>query len=195
MTKANGWVGLTAVLFTFGILGSNAARAEEAFKVGTVDMQRALQAVDAGKKAKAQLEKEFNSKKKELQTEEASIKKMTEEFKKQSMVMSDEARAKKQGELQERIMKFQDLTARSQGEIQQKERDLTQPILAKLRTIIADLAKKEKLSLVLEKNENNVLYSLEKDDYTNQVISIFDKTSEKSALSNVNSKKSVKKVS
>jgi outer membrane protein len=146
-------------------------------KIATVDMQRALQTVEAGKKAKAQLERDFNAKKKELQAEEASIKKRTEEFKKQSLVMSDEARAKKQGELQETIMKFQELTARSQSEIQQKERDLTQPLIVKLRGIIAETAKKKDYSLVLEKNENTVLYSLEKDDLTSDVISQFDKQS------------------
>ena len=144
-------------------------------KIATIDMQKALQTVDSGKKAKALLEKEFNAKKKELQTEEASIKKMTEEFKKQSLVMSDDARAKKQGELQERIVKFQELTGRSQAEIQQKERDLTQPIITKLRGVIADTAKKHEYSVVLEKNENSVLYSQEKDDITSEVINNFDK--------------------
>jgi outer membrane protein len=164
---------LGLVVFGFGI--SNLSMAAIETKIGTVDMQKALQSVETGKKAKAQLEKDFNAKKKELQGEEASIKKMTEEFKKQSLVMSDEARGKKQGELQERIMKFQELTARSQSEIQQKERDLTQPIIVKLRTIIADAAKKHDYSVVLEKNENSVLYSQEKDDLTNEVISTFDK--------------------
>jgi outer membrane protein len=148
---------------------------EDIQKIATVDMQKALQTVDMGKKAKAQLEKEFNTKKKELQTEEAAIRKITEDFKKQSLVLSDEAKAKKQGELQERIMKFQELTARSQAEIQQKEKDLTQPILTKLRAIISDTAKKKSYTFVLEKNENTVLYSQEKDDITSDVISTFDK--------------------
>ena len=152
------------------------AAAEPTPKIGTVDMQRALQTVEAGKKAKTHLEQAFNSKKKELQSEESSIKKMTEEFKKQALVMSDEARAKKQAELQERIMKFQELTARSQTEIQQKERELTQPILTKLRSIIANNAKKHDYTVVLEKNENNVLFSLEKDDMTDEVISEFNKS-------------------
>lgn len=150
-------------------------------KIATVDMQKALQTVEAGKKAKAQLEKEFNAKKKELQAEESSIKKMTEEFKKQSLVMSDEARAKKQGELQERIMKFQELTGRSQNEIQQKERDLTQPIIVKLRGIIADTAKKKNYTVVLEKNDNNVLYSQEKDDLTSEVVTAYDKQAKSSS--------------
>ncbi len=151
------------------------AQAAAEVKIGTVDMQKALQSVDSGKKAKAQLEKEFNAKKKELQGEETSIRKATEEFKKQSLVMSDEARAKKQGELQERIMKFQELTSRSQMEIQQKEKELTQPLINRLKGIIADLAKKGDYSVVLEKSENSVLFSLEKDDLTSEVISNFNK--------------------
>lgn len=163
-------------LIVLGLTGSSLAMAaDSAVKIGLVDMQRALQTVDAGKKAKTQLEKEFNAKKKTLQDEENALKKMTEEFKKQSLVMSDEARAKKQGELQERIMKFQETTARSQAEIQQKERDLTQPIITKLRNVIAEVSKKKDYTLVLEKNENTVLYSLERDDLTSEVISQFDK--------------------
>jgi outer membrane protein len=155
--------------------GSTANAAAEDMKIGTVDMQKALQSVEAGKKAKSQLEKEFTSKKKELQDEESSIKKMGEEFKKQSLVMSDEARAKKQSELQERIMKLQENSGRSQMELAKKERDLTQPIILKLKTIVTDMAKTKGYTMVLEKNENTVLFSQDKDDLTNDVISTFNK--------------------
>ena len=150
------------------------ARAED-IKIGTVDMQKALQSVDAGKKAKAQLEKDFNAKKKDLQNEEAALRKMTEEFKKQSLVMNEEARAKKQGEIQERIMKYQEATSKSQMEIQQKEHELTEPILNKIRGIITDMAKSKGYSMILERNENMVLYSPEKDDLTQDVISAYNK--------------------
>jgi len=159
---------------------SSVALAADDIKIGTVDMQQALQTVDEGKRAKSQLEKESNAKKKELQTEEASIKKMNEELKKQSLVMSDEARSKKNAELQERIMKFQEMTMRSQTEIQQKEQELTQPIIVKLRTIISDVAKKKGYVVVLEKNENTVLFSLEKDDLTGEVVGQFNKAQGKS---------------
>ncbi|MBC7692798.1 MAG: OmpH family outer membrane protein [Methylotenera sp.] len=155
-------------------LTASASFAEEA-KIATVDMQKALQSVEAGKAAKAKLEGEFNAKKKSLQTEEASLKKLTEEFKKQSLVLSDEARAKKQQEIQERIMKFQETTARSQQEIQQKEQDLTAPILGRLKGLIAETAKAKGYTVVLEKNDNNVLYSQEKDDLTADVIAAFNK--------------------
>lgn len=148
-------------------------------KIGIVDMQKALQSVEAGKKAKSELEGEFNKRKKELQDEEAAIKKLHEEFQKQSLVMSDQAKAKKQGELQERILKFQEKTARSQGEIQKKEQELTEPIVNKLKGIVKNLAGQKQYALVLEKNENTVLYSLDKDDLTTDVISQFNKPEKK----------------
>ena len=168
---------LTAATFALsaGVRAVPAQAETETPKIATVDMQKALQTVEAGKKAKAQLEKEFNAKKKELQTEEAAIKKMGEEFKKQAAVMNDDARGKKQAEIQERIMKFQEVTQRSQADIQTKERELTQPIIVKLREIIAEHAKSKGYSVVLEKNENTVLYSQEKDDLTAEVVTAYNK--------------------
>ncbi len=170
MTKRTVFVSLFCAVTMAASAGAVAA---EDIKIGTVDMQKALQTVEAGKKAKSDLEKEFNAKKKELQSEEAAIKKMGEEFKKQSLV-------KKQGEIQERIMRFQETTARSQAEIQQKEQQLTEPIISKLRHIVADLAKAKGYTIVLEKNENMVLFSQEKDDLTEQIVTTFNKDKGKS---------------
>lgn len=156
-------------------LPSVAQASAEDVKIATVDMQKALQQVEEGKKAKAQLETEFNAKKKQLQAEETNLRKMTEEFKKQSSVMSDEAKSRKQAEIQERVAKYQDETQKSQMEIQQKERELTDPILARLRGIIQKIAKDKGYTTVLEKNDNVVLYSLDKDDLTTDVITAFNK--------------------
>lgn len=169
---------LVSVLAFAGLSFSGGPKAfanAEAVRIGMVEMQKALQTVEAGKKAKADLEKQFNAKKKELQTEEAAIKKITEDFKKNSLVLSDDARAKKQNEIQERIMKFQQYTQQSQFEIQQKERDMTAPIIEGLRALIQETAKSKGYTMVLEKNEATVLYSLDKDDLTAEVIAAYDK--------------------
>jgi outer membrane protein len=160
------------------VLSAPHARAEDQ-RIGTVDMQKALQTVDNGKKAKAQLEKEFKAKQKEVQEEEASIRKAGEELEKQSLVMNEEAKNRKRGELQQRIMKLQESTARSQQELQAKEHDLTKPIIDRLRSIIADLAKKKNYTVVLERNENTVLFSQDKDDMTQEVIDSYNKSPNK----------------
>ncbi len=143
-------------------------------KVAVVDMQKAIQTVEAGKKAKTQMEKEIKNKEKEIQTEETALKKATEDFQKQTAVLSDEAKAKKQGEIQERIMKYQQMRGRAQSDLQQKEIELTKPIVEKLRTLISELGKSKGYTLVLEKNEQTVLYSLDKDDLTNELIAQYN---------------------
>ena len=166
MKASKGLVSQLVVVIAMSLV-SSVVRAEE-FKMAVVDMQKALQTVDAGKTAKARLEKEFESKKKEFQSEEAT-------FKKQQLVMSNEARMKKQQELQERQMKLQELVQRSQAEIATKEQEMTRPLVNKLREIIAETAKKKNFTVILEKNENTVLYHQEKDDITDEVIEQFNK--------------------
>jgi outer membrane protein len=144
-------------------------------KLAVVDLQKALQTVDSGKKAKSQLEKEFNEKKAALQSEEEAIKKMTEEFKKKTLVLSEEAKTRKQNEIQERLVKYREMFSKSQFEIQNRERQLTEPIILKLKGIVEDLGNKRGYTIILEKNENNVLFSQPKDDLTEEVIGLFNK--------------------
>jgi outer membrane protein len=160
------------VALVFGIIAS-AAFADEAAtptKIATVDMQKALQTIDAGKKAKGQLEKEFNTKKKMLDDEQNAIVKLEGEFKKQTMVLNDEAKEKKFQELQERKMKFQQQLMRSQTEIQQKEGELTAPIVKALKAMVKEIAAKKSYQMVLDRNEQTVIFSQDKDDLTTRKI-------------------------
>jgi outer membrane protein len=168
---------LAALAWTFSGVSVQAAESPVTARIGIVDMQRAIQTVEEGRRAKAQLEKEFTSKKAQLQSEEAAIKKMGEEFKKQVALLSDDARMKKQQEIQERIVRHQEVVARSQQEIQQKEQQLIEPLVRRLRAVIGDLAKSKGISTVLEKNENTVLFYQDKDEITDEVISAFTKGS------------------
>ncbi|MBI2712636.1 MAG: OmpH family outer membrane protein [Bdellovibrio sp.] len=164
-----------------GAIGSFAwADTASAVKIGTVDMQKALQTVEMGKRAKAQLEKDFNFKNEELQRKKKAFDKKREEFEKQALAMNQEAAQKKQAALQAEYLGLQQEMARSQMEIQQKERDLFQPIFAKLKTVIEATAKKHQFTMVLEKGDtpvptSSVLFSLPENDVTSEVITTFDK--------------------
>lgn len=143
-------------------------------KIGTVDMQKALLSVEAGKKARSKLETDFNKRKKELEDEQSAIRKLGEDFKKQSAVLSEDARMKKQGEIQERVMKLQEKTMKSQQEIQVKEKDLTEPLVGQLKNLIAEIAKKKGYTIILEKSETSIMYAPDGDDITNELISSFN---------------------
>src|SRR4051794_29494735 len=100
-------------------------------KIGFVDMQKAIQETEEGKKAKKELEADFNKKKKDLEKKEGDIKKMGEDLEKKALVLADDVKAKKQQEIQGEMRKYQEAVQKSQMDIQKHERDLTQPIITK----------------------------------------------------------------
>ena len=155
------------------LVAANTAYAQTA-KIAFVDMQKAIQSTAAGKKAKSELEGEFNKKKKDLEKKEADLKKMGEDIEKKKSVLSEDALQKRQAEFQEEMLKYRDVVGKSQVDIQKKERELTAPILDKMRKVIGKIAKDKGYSVVLE-NSQMVLYAAPDSDITNEVIQAFDK--------------------
>ena len=144
-------------------------------KFGYVDMQKAITMTTAGKKAKEQLEKEFKKKQAELKDKEEDLKKMSKDLEKKSLVLSEDVKLKKQQDLQEEMLKYRELVGKSQLEIQKKERELTMPIVDKLKDIIAEIAKKEGYTMILERSEQSVLWAKDEADLTDEVVSAFEK--------------------
>ena len=138
-------------------------------------LQKAIQETKAGKKAKADMEKDIEKKKKELQEKEKDLQKMTQDFEKKSMVLSEDVRQKKQMELQQEIMKYRETVGKTQMDLQGKERDLTAPILEKMKKAIEKVAKDDKISMVLEKAEHSVVWAEKELDITDRVIQAFEK--------------------
>lgn len=157
------------------VLGMAATASAQNAKIGYVDLQKAIQETTAGKKAKKDLEKEFNNKKADLQKKESDLKKMGEDLEKKKVALSDEMRAKKTQELQGEMMKFQREVGESQMTIQKKERDLTAPIIEKLQASIEKVAKAGSYTMVLEKSEQSVLWAQKDADLTDEVVKDVEK--------------------
>jgi len=154
--------------------GLDEIKKSESVKLGIVDMQKCIQTSESGKKAKSELESAFNKKKKELQTQEAELKKAQEDFQKKQSALSEGARKEQGQKLQEKYMKFQENFQRSQAEIQKKEQEMSEPIIRKIRERVTEIAKKAGLGLVIEKNDNIVIYFDSKYDITDEVLKSID---------------------
>ena len=158
------------------LFSSLAIAAEAPFKMAFVDLQKALQSVDAGRTAKGNLEKEVAAKRAELEKKQADLQTEAEQFDKKAAIMSDAAKSAKQAELQKKFAELQKNAAESQMELQKKERDLTKPIIDEIRSIIEGIGKEKGYTLVLERNEGGVLYAQGGEDVTEQVIEKFNST-------------------
>jgi outer membrane protein len=166
-----------ASFLALAVIGGSVQAADTpVVKIGYVDLQKAIQQTSTGMKAKKELEKEFNSKKQDLQKREADLKKMGEDLEKKKLALSDEVRAKKSQDLQQEMMKFQREVGESQMTIQKKERDLTQPILEKLQGALEKIAKEGGYTMVLEKSEQSVLWARKDLDLTEAIVKEYEKT-------------------
>ena len=159
----------------FGLLLMSVSAMAADAKVGYVDVQKAIQATAAGKKAKDQLDVEFKKRKEVLDKKKADIEKMGQDLEKKKSVLSEEVLGKKQMELQEEMMKFQKNVAENQLEIQKKEKDLVDPIIEKMKKVIEKVAEGKGFSLVIERNAQNVLFAQKDTDLTTDVVTAFEK--------------------
>lgn len=162
------------MLILVGLMMAGTVSAADS-KVGYVDVQKAIQSTNSGKKAKESLDSEYAKRKKDLDKKKSDIEKMGQDLEKKKAVLSEEVMQKKQMELQEEMMKFQKVVAENQLEIQKKEKELVEPILEKMKKIIEKVAQEKGFTIVLEKSGQNLLYAQKDADLTDDVIKTYEK--------------------
>ncbi|HXT95436.1 MAG TPA: OmpH family outer membrane protein [Polyangia bacterium] len=149
------------------LLGTTAAFADES-KLGFVDMQRAMSETDDGKKAKAALKKIFDQKQKEIDEQQAALKKDVEDLDKKRTLLPPEQVREKEAELQTRMQKVQQTYLRHQQELSSKEQEATAKIYDRMNKIIAKIASAENFSMIVEKS--SLVFAKPHLDLTNEVI-------------------------
>ena len=149
------------------LLGTSAAFAED-LKVGYVDMQRALNETEDGRKAKEKLKKDFDQKQKELDEQQAQLKKEIEDLdKKRTLLPADKVR-EKEAELQSRMQKVQQTYLRHQQDLSGKEQEATAKIFERMQKIIAKIAATENFSMIMDKA--GLVFAKPHLDLTNELI-------------------------
>lgn len=164
-------------LFAFVLLACVALpRLAAAQKVACVDLQRALEETEDGKKAKDKLKKDFDRKQKELNDKQDELKKMKDAIDKKRTLMKPEAIAKDEQDLQQRFVELQQTYARLQQELAQKEQEATRGIFAKMQGIVAKIADRDHFDLVIDKSAG-VVFNKQSLDITNEVIRMYNSSS------------------
>lgn len=166
---------ILAAVFAATLLPAWAGPVEAAdVRIGYVDMRRVLTESKAGKQVKGEIEKTVKQRQETLAREEQKLKDMQQAYEKDKLILSEPQRQEKQKDFEQKLNAYRQATAEAQREIQQKEQEYTKKTLPAVRTIISDIAKDEKLTLVFEKHEMPVLYAADGPDLTDKVIKRLD---------------------
>ncbi|MBN8555659.1 MAG: OmpH family outer membrane protein [Deltaproteobacteria bacterium] len=181
----------------FLILAASAVSAAD-FKLGVVDFQQALNGVEEGKAAKAKLKNEYESKMKvveakqkdfdakkakfdKLQAEIAELQKQAQS----GLLKADgqEKGRKLEGEFRKQLEEITELDQtiqktrmQYQKEMGEKEAKETDVILTKLKAIVADIGRKDGLSMVLEASASGLVYASDPVMLTEKVIQKYNST-------------------
>ncbi len=168
-----------AGLFLLSMAASPALAAEAAMKIGLVDLFKAVNESEQGKKAKTELESMIKVKQDNLEEKGKAIEKLKAELDKQGGVLSGEAKRAKEEEMERLTREYQRAVADSQNDVRKKEGELTGRIVKDLKDVVAAIAQEDQYTLIIEKAEGLILFSDKGLDITDKVIKRFDESKSK----------------
>jgi outer membrane protein len=160
----------------FALLASSIVSAEE-YKIGFVDLQRALNESSTGKQAKEKFTAEVKKVEADIMRKKEEVEKLGASLEKQSSMLKDEARAEKEKQFIQMQKEYERKVKDAKDDLQIKDAQLTKGILEDLVTIIKKYGKENKYTIIFEKSETVLLYAAESIDLTDKILSLYDSQS------------------
>ncbi len=166
-------IAFVATFLTFGLLAAPLYGADVA-KIGIVDFQRILETSSAGKIAQAEISKQGNKIKADLEERGAAIDEIRKKLEREELVMSKEMRQEREREIRIKINDFKSLEKKYRTDFQELEKRLVYRIQGDIFNLVEDVAKKGGYLLVLEKRQGGVLYNPKTIEITDNIIQMYN---------------------
>lgn len=147
-------------------MGSAVAQAQEASKVGFVSTERVFREASPAKAAEAKLEQEFSRRQKDLQEMAAKLKSMSEKLDKDSPVLPEADRTKRQRELVDLDRDFQRRQREFREDFNQRRNEELAIVLERTNKVIKQIAETEKYDIVFQE----AVYASPRIDITDKVL-------------------------
>ena len=158
------------------MLIASVALAEGALKIGYVDLQRALNESESGRKAKEDFKVQVDKLQAQLKRQKDEIDSLKDQLEKKSVVMKEEERANLEDEYRRKLRDFERNYKDSQADLQKKDNELTGAIIKDLQEVIRDYGEREGYTLILEATSSAVLYGTKSADLTDDVMKLYNST-------------------
>ena len=163
------------ILFTciFIFISASAVCAFAAdIKIGVIDTQRIIAQSEKIMKVRTDFNKELDARKQELLKKQSDAQALQDEIKTKGSGMTYEVLRNKNEELQKKAKELQRMKDEIEADAQSKEAELSRKFLRQIREVAAEYLKKEKMTLILEKNAT--IASDDAIDVTDQIIKMYD---------------------
>jgi outer membrane protein len=155
------------------LTAATGAMAQE-IRIGTINLQRALNESTAGKDAKVRFKDQLDRLQRDLEKQKSEVDALKDQLAKKSLVMKDEERRNLEQEYQRKLREFERAYEDSQGELQQRDAELTRELVAVLQGIIQDYGRRGGYTVILEQAGGAMLYGAPHIDVTDAIIAEFN---------------------
>jgi len=143
-------------------------------KFAFVDLQRALNETEDGRRAKSELKALFDERQTDLDQRAKEFKAKIEELDKQKEVLTPEAYQAKNAELQKALIELQNTYARYQRELAEKELELTKAIFEKMEQILRRIGQTDGYEMIFDKSEAGLVWAPEHLNLTDKLIQMYN---------------------
>lgn len=158
----------SAALVLVSLLMASAASADT--KIAYVDLQRALNESEAGKKAKDEFKGQVDKLQGSLKRQKDELESMKEKIEKKAAVMKDEERVEIEEDYRKKLRDFERSYKDTQADLQRKDQELTADILKDLQEIIREYGERESYTVILEASGTGFLYGAKSADITDTIL-------------------------
>lgn len=165
-------IGMFLLILIGGFISERVYSAE--IKIGSVDIQKAINECNAGRDAKKALTQEIDKFQRLIAERQKELQEAKESLEKQNLMLTPESREMKEKELQGKFREFQRWGEDKQNEINQRRMAMEKTISTGLQMVIQKIGNDEGYTLILEKNETIVLFASHSLDMTDRVIKAYD---------------------
>lgn len=165
-----------AVTITLALSGCAGGAGKIDAKIGVINSQRLLNETSAGKKAKENLTAFSKNRQALMELEEKELRRMEEDFVKQSSVLSPAAKRDREEQFRRRMQEYQQKASELNREVQEKQKDVLEGFRDKIEMIAAKVAKRLGLQVVVDKSKGGpTIYHEEGLDISGLVIEEFNR--------------------
>jgi outer membrane protein len=139
-------------------------------RIAVVDLQRALNETEDGRRAKARLKRLFKQRQQDLDKRQGELKALKEDIERNIELWSQETKQRRLEEYQKAFVDLQQQYVEYQRELAEREGEATQEIVARMERILRRIGQSDGYTLILERNEAGVMWVPTNLDVTDDVI-------------------------
>lgn len=176
----------TGLCLALGLCLAGPAHADEAMRLGVVDVQRVMEGVPEWNAAVTMLKKDWEKKTAELEARQNELKTSKEKLEAQRSLMGDpKALAREEEALITKLQEFRRDTMKSQQFFQQREAFVKEQMLSRIEQVVYRIAAEGDYTYIFETgsvDSPNVLFATTKADLTNLVLGDYNKAFKGKAL-------------